>query len=81
MSTFRYASQFKATMLDLPAGPLASLPEAPPAAFQPETAWMPPDHVMPAPAAANNDHSQDLMAVAGRRVFSCSASKACTPYY
>jgi len=39
-------------MLDLPAGPLASLPEAPPAAFQPETAWMPPDHVMPAPAAA-----------------------------
>ncbi len=38
-------------MLNLPAGPLASLPGAPLAAFQPEPAWKPPGHVIPAPAA------------------------------
>ncbi len=52
MSKFRNTSQVEATMVDMPADPLACLPGAPLAAFQPETAWMPPDHVTPAPAAA-----------------------------
>lgn len=51
VSKYRKTGQVKATMVDLPAGPLASLPGAPLAAFQPETAWTPPGHVMPAPAA------------------------------
>ena len=83
----------------MPAGPLASLPGAPLAAFQPETAWTPPDHVTPAPAAACSTlvhadrlvlqqtliiqempaQPQALVAVTGRRVFSCGGSKACTP--
>ena len=54
VSKYRKTSQVKARMVDIPAGPLASLPGAPLAAFQPETAWTPPGHVMPAPAAARS---------------------------
>lgn len=41
-------------MVNIPADPLASLPGAPLAAFQPEKAWTPPGHVMPAPATARS---------------------------
>ena len=41
-------------MVGIPVGPLASLPGAPPAASQPETAWTPAGDVMPEPAAARS---------------------------